>query len=59
LSFSWSLHFCHDDEGGRASLALPKVEDDEAAGVAAVAVAAKLKNGMEIVRNRKAESSGN
>jgi len=38
-------------------LALPEVEDDEAAGVAAMAMAAKLKKGMEITRNRKAKSS--
>ena len=59
MSLSWSVHFCHDDEGGRASLALPEVEDDEAAGVAAMAMAVKLKKGMEIARNGKAESSGN
>ena len=57
MSFSWSEHFFHDDEGGRASPALPEVEDDEAAGVAAMAMAAKLKKGMEITRNRKAKSS--
>ena len=57
MSLSWSVHFCHDDEGGGASPALPEVEDDVAVGVADMAMAAKLKKGMEIARNRKAESS--
>jgi hypothetical protein len=37
---------------------LPEVEDNEVAGVAALAMAAKLKRGVEIARNRKAKSSG-
>jgi len=57
-SLSWSVHFCHDGGGGGASPALPEVEDDEAAGVVAMAMAARLKRGVEIARNRKAESSG-
>jgi hypothetical protein len=40
------------------SPALLEVEADEVAGVAAMAMVAKLKKGMEIVRSRKAESSG-
>ena len=50
------MHFCHNDDGGGASPALPEVEDDEAAGVVAMAMAARLKRGVEIARNRKAES---
>ena len=59
MSFSWSEHFFHDDEGGRASPALPEVEDDEAAGVAAMAMAVKLRTGVEIEWRKEAESSGN
>ena len=58
MLLSWSVHFCHDDEGDGASPVLPEIEDDEAAGVAAMVTAARLKTGMEIARNRKAESSG-
>ena len=57
MSLSWSVHLCQDDDGGGASPALPEVEDDEAAGVAAMAMVVKLKKGMEITRNRKAKSS--
>ena len=55
MSLSWSVHFCHDDEGGGASPTLPEVEDEEAAGVAAMAMAAKLWRGVEITGNKKAE----
>ena len=58
MSLSWSVHFCHDDEGDGASLVHPEVEDEEAAGVAAMAMAARLGKGVEIARSKKAESSG-
>ena len=38
---------------------LPEVEDDDAAGVAAMVMAAKLMRGVEIVRRKEDESSGN
>jgi len=59
MSLSWSVHFCQDDEAGGASPALPEVEDDDAAGVAAMAMVARLKRGEEIARKKKAKSSGN
>ena len=59
MSLSWSEHFCQDDDGGGASPELPEVEDADAAGVAAMAMVAKLKRGEEILRKTKAESSGN
>ena len=43
MSLSWSVHFCQDDEGGGASPELPEVEDADAAGVAAMAMAARLR----------------
>jgi hypothetical protein len=51
------VHFCHDNEGGGASPALPEVDDEVATGVAAMEMAAKLRRGVEIARNRKAGSS--
>ena len=59
MSLSWSVHFCQDDEVGGASSVLPEVEDDDAAGVAAIAAVEKLRRGVEIARNEVAESSGN
>ena len=57
MSLSWSVHFCQDDDGGGASLALPEVEDADAAGLAAMATAARLRRGEAIARKKKAESS--
>ena len=45
MSVSWSEHFCQDDDGGGASPELPEVEDADAAGVAAMATAARLRRG--------------
>ena len=59
MSLSWREHFCQDDKGGRASPELPEVEDANAAGVAAMATAARLGRGEEIARKKKADSSGN
>ena len=59
MSLSWIEHLCQDDDGGGASLELPEVEDADKAGEAAMAVAAQLRQGEEIVRKTKAESSGN
>jgi hypothetical protein len=59
MSLSWSRHFCQDDDGDGASPELPEVEDADAAGKAAMAMAAKLRRGEEIARKMKAESSGN
>jgi len=53
------VHYCHDDEGGGATSALPEVDDKVATGVAAMAMAAKLRRGVEIARSKEAESSGN
>ena len=58
MSLSWSEHFFHDDDGGGASPELPEVEDTDAVGEAAMAMAAKLRRGEEIARKKKAESSG-
>jgi hypothetical protein len=41
MSLSWSVHFYQDDDAGGASPALPEVEDDDTAGVAAMAMAAR------------------
>ena len=57
MSVSWSEHFCQDDDGGGASPELPEVEDADAAGVAAMATAARLGRVEEIARKKKAESS--
>jgi len=43
MLLSWSVHFCQVDEGSGASPELPEVEDADAAGVAAMAMAAKLR----------------
>ena len=59
MSLSWSEHLCQDDDGSRASLELPEVEDADAAGEAAMVMAAKLRCGEEIATKTKAESSGN
>ena len=59
MSLSWSEHFCQDDDGSGASLELPEVEDADAAGEAAMAMAAKLRRGEENARKKKAESSRN
>ena len=59
MSLSWSEHFCQDDDGSGASLELPEVEDADAAGEAAMAMAAKLRRGEKIERKMKAESSRN
>ena len=58
MSLSKSKHFCQDDDGGGASPELSEVEDVDAVGEAAMATAAKLRRGEEIVRKKKAESSG-
>jgi hypothetical protein len=57
MSLSWSVHFCHDDDGGAASSALPELEDYEAAGVAAMVTAVKLRRGVKITMSKKAKSS--
>jgi hypothetical protein len=59
MSLSWSEHFFHNDIGGGASLELPVVEGADAAGEAAMAMVAKLRRGVEIMRKMKVESSGN
>ena len=59
MSLSWSEHFCQDDDGGGASPELPEVEDADAAGVAAMAMVAKLRQGEEFLRKTKAENSRN
>ena len=59
MSLSWSEHLRQDDDGGGASPELPGVEDADAAGEAAIAMAAKHRRGEEIVTKMKAESSGN
>ena len=41
MSLSWSEHFFQDDDGGGASPELPEVEDADAEGEAAMAMAAK------------------
>ena len=43
MSLSWSVHFYQDDEGSGASLVLPEIEDDDAASVTAMAMAARLR----------------
>jgi len=43
MSLSWREHLCQDDDGGGASLELPEVEDDDAAGVAAMAMVERLR----------------
>jgi hypothetical protein len=58
MSLSKSKHFCHDDDGGGASLELSEVEDVDVVGEAAMATAAKLRRGEEIARKKKAKSSG-
>ena len=58
MSLSWSEHFCHDDNGGGASLELPVVEGADAAGEAAMAMVAKLRRREEIAMKKKTESSG-
>ena len=59
MSLSWSEHLYQDNDGGGASPELPKVEDADAAGEAAMAMLVKLRRGEEIARKTKAESSGN
>ena len=58
MSLSWSEHFCHDDDGGGASPELPKVEDLDAAGEAAMAIVVEHRREEEVARKKKAESSG-
>ena len=58
MLLSCSVHRCHDEEGGGTSPALPKVDEEDAAGVAAMATAARLRRGEKIARKKKAESSG-
>ena len=58
MSLSWSEHFCLDDNGGGASPELPEVEDADAEGEAAMAMAAKPRRGEEVMRKMKAENSG-
>ena len=58
MSLSWSEHLCQDDDGGGASPELPEVEDADAEGKAAMAMAAKPRRGEEVARKMKAESSG-
>ena len=58
MSLSWSEHFCHDDDGGGASLELPEVEDPDVAGEAAMAMVVEHRRQEEIARKKKAESSG-
>ena len=59
MSLSWSVHFYQNDDAGGASPALPEVEDDDTAGVAAMAMAARHRIGVEIASYEEAESSGN
>ena len=56
MLLSWSEHFCQNDDGGGASSELPEVEDADAAGVAATAMAARLRRGEEIAKNTSRES---
>ena len=57
MSLSWSEHFFQDDDGGGASPELPEVEDADAEGEAAMAMAAKPRRGEEVARKMKAERS--
>ena len=43
MSLSKSKHFCQDDDGGGASPELPEVEDADAEGEAAMAIAVKTR----------------
>ena len=58
MSLSWSEHFCQDDDSGGASPELPKVEDVDAKGEAAMAMVVKPRRREEVARKMKAESSG-
>ena len=58
MSLSWSEHFCHDDDGGGASLEFPEVEDLDAVGEAAMAMVVERWQEEEIARKMKGESSG-
>jgi hypothetical protein len=42
MSLSCSVHRCHDEESGETSSAFHEVDDEDAAGVAAMATAARL-----------------
>jgi len=57
MLLSCSVHRCHDEEGGGTSPALPKVDEEDAAGVAAMATAARLGRGVENARSKEAKSS--
>ena len=58
MSLSWSEHFCQDDDGGGASPELPEVEDADAEGEAAMAMAANPRRGKEVARKMMVERSG-
>jgi len=57
MSLSYNVHYCHDEEGGRASPVLPEVDEEDAAGLAAMATAARLGRGVENARSKEAKSS--
>jgi len=42
ISISSSVHHCHDSDDGATSLVLPEVEEEEAAGMVAMAIAAAI-----------------
>jgi len=58
MSLSCSIHRCHDEESSETSPAFHEVDDEDAAGVAAMETAARLGRGAEIARSKEAESSG-
>jgi len=61
MSASCSVHRCHDDDDSGTSPTSHKADEEEAAGEAAMAMAATLervKEVMEDARRNRAESSG-
>ena len=59
MSASCSIQRFHDSDGCRTTPVLLEVEEEDAAGMAAMATTARLERGEEIARKMKAESSGN
>ena len=51
MSASYSVHCCHDDDGGGTSLTIPKVEEEEAAGEVAMATMVRLKREEEMAED--------
>ena len=61
MSASYSVHCCHDSDGGETSLAPPKIEEEEAVGEAAMATTTRLGREEKMVadaRRRTATSFG-